>query len=310
MRHPTSHAPAQGATGRSPLARNDLRWVGVATLLSWCLASAFDLQERIAGLSQSLRLELWQVDELLLVLTVLGGGVAWYAWRRWQEGVTLLARNRELALQLIEVQERERRVLARELHDELAQHCTAIRVEAAYLHHADEADALKVSANSISASSRQLLDSLRVILRHLRPVELDELGLEGAVRSLASRCAARTGLQCAVDITGPLDGLGASIDMAVYRVAQEALSNVERHAQARQARLQLQLRRRGDALELRIEDDGRGFAVGRPQRGLGLLGASERAAQLGGDLSTGPSPLGGAALCLRVPVWPGAEGAQ
>ena len=308
MLHATSRAPSQGAPGRSPLARNDLRWVGVATVLSWCLASAFDLQERMAGLSQSLRLELWQVDELPLVLTVLGGGVAWYAWRRWQETVTLLARNRELALQLIEVQERERRVLARELHDELAQHCTAIRVEAACLQHADDASALKASAGSISASSRQLLDSLRGILRRLRPVELDELGLEAAVRSLASRCAARTGLQCAVDITGPLDGLGASIDMAVYRVAQEALSNVERHAQARQARLQL--RRQGGALELRIEDDGCGFTPDRPSRGLGLLGASERAAQLGGDLSTGPSPLGGAALCLRVPVWPGTEGAR
>lgn len=309
MRRPASPSdPLGAATGRSPLARSDLRWVGVATLLSWCLASAFDLQERIAGLSQSLRLELWQVDELPLVLTVLGGGVAWYAWRRWQETMTLLARNRELALQLIEVQERERLVLARELHDELAQHCTAIRVEAAYLQHADDTSALKAAASSISESSRRLLDSLRGILRRLRPAELDELGLEGAVRSLASRCAARTGLLCAVDISGRLDGLGASIDMAVYRVAQEALSNVERHAQARQARLQL--RRQGDALELRIEDDGCGFAAGRPQRGLGLLGASERAAQLGGDLSTGPSSLGGAALCLRVPVWPVAEGAR
>ena len=153
-----------------------------------------------------------------------------------------------------------------------------------------------------------MLDSLRGILRRLRPAELDELGLEAAVRSLASRCAARTGLQCAVEVTGDLAGLGPSVDMAVYRVAQEALSNVERHACARQARLQL--RRLGEVLELRIEDDGCGFAPDRPSRGLGLLGASERAAQLGGELSTGPSPLGGAALCLWVPVWPVAEGAR
>lgn len=308
MRHATFHSPSPGAAGRSAQARNDLRWVLVAALLGWCLAAAFDLQERIAGLSQSLRLELWQVDELPLVLTVLGGGLAWYAWRRWQETVALLAHNRELALQLIEVQERERLVLARELHDELAQHCTAIRVEAAYLRHADDATALKASAGSISESSRQLLDSLRGILRRLRPVELDELGLEAAVRALASRCAARTGLHCRVESSGELGGLGPSVDMAVYRVAQEALSNVERHAQARRA--VLQLRRQGDALELRIEDDGCGFAPDRPSRGLGLLGASERAAQLGGDLSTGASPLGGAALCLRVPVWPVAEGAR
>lgn len=284
-------------------ARSDLRWVVVLTLLTWLLAAASDLQERIVRFTAGL--EIWQADELPLALVVLGLGVAWYGWRRRREAVAWLAHNRELAWQLIEVQERERLMLARELHDELAQHCTAIRVEAALLRQTGDGPALQAAALRASASAQHLLESLRGILRRLRPAELDELGLEAAVRSLATRHAARTGLQCRVDAEGPLDGLGPGIDMAVYRVAQEALSNVERHAQARQARLCMT--RRADELELRIDDDGCGWA-GRPGRGLGLLGAAERAANLGGTLSTGASPLGGAALRMRLPV-PAASGA-
>jgi hypothetical protein len=279
----------------------------VAALLGWCLAAAFDLQERIAGLSQSLRLELWQVDELPLVLTVLGGGLAWYAWRRWQETVALLAHNRELALQLIEVQERERLVLARELHDELAQHCTAIRVEAAYLRHADDATALKASAASISESSRQLLDSLRGILRRLRPVELDELGLEAAVRALAS--AARPAPVCTAGWSPRASwaawGRPSTWRCTAWRRRPCPMSS----AMPRPAGPCCSCGGRA----MRWSCASRTMAAASPGPAQPRPGA---AGGLGTRGPTGrrplhrPVPLGGAALCLRVPVWPVAEGAR
>ncbi|MGS0755145.1 histidine kinase [Roseateles sp. GG27B] len=104
------------------------------TLLSFALSISFQLTERLAGWME--RFEPWQLDELPLCLTVLGVGVAWFAWRRQMEAQTLLAQNRALAQQLIAVQESERVALARELHDEMAQHCTTIRIEAAYMQRA------------------------------------------------------------------------------------------------------------------------------------------------------------------------------
>jgi two-component system sensor histidine kinase UhpB len=301
MRHrPLPTTPSSVAS----TARSDLRWVAVATMLTWLLSAAFELHEKLSRLT--LRFETWQADELPLALTALAAGLAWYGWRRRNEQARLLAQNRELAQQLIAIQERERLVLARELHDEMAQHCTAIRVEASYLLRAKEADAMRAAAQRASDSAQHLLDSLRAILRRLRPADLDELGLVAALQSLAASCEARGALQCRVEVDGAVGGLGADVDMAVYRVVQEALGNVLRHAAARSARVRLE--RRDDTLAVEVDDDGCGFDPDAHTRGLGLLGAAERAAALGGRLAASSRPGAGTALRMSLPLGGAAGG--
>lgn len=280
------------------VARSDLRWVAVVTMLTWLLSSTLELDEKLTSLTA--RFEAWQADELPLALVALGLGLAWYGWRRRNETARLLAHNRALAQQLIAVQERERLALARELHDELAQHCTAIRIEASYLRRAEDAALMRAAALRASESAQHLLDSLRGILRRLRPAELDQLGLEAALQLLVAAHEARAGQHCRLEVDGALDDLGAHVDMAVYRVAQEALSNVLRHAGARHVLLRLE--RSGDTLDMRVDDDGCGFDPSVRTQGLGLLGATERAAALGGCLVASSAPSVGTAIRLTLPL--------
>ncbi len=299
---PVHSSPPPPLPAGGSVARSDLRWVAVVTLLTWSMSAAFELHEKLTRVTAGF--EAWQVDELPLALVALGAGLAWYAWRRRRETARLLEHNRALAQQLIAVQERERLVLARELHDELAQHCTAIRVEASYLRRADDAAQVRAAAARASDSAQHLLDSLRGILRRLRPTELDELGLEAALQALLAAHGARAGHDCRLEVDGALDGLGAGVDMAVYRVAQEALANVQRHAGARQVWLRLQ--RDADMLALQVDDDGCGFDPSRRTHGLGLLGASERAAALGGRLVASSVPDGGTMVRMTLPLHGGA----
>ncbi len=280
-------------------AQADILGVLAITLCVFALSSHFELHETIAA--QARRFEAWQADEVPMSLLALSIGLAWYAWRRRREAGLLLSRNRELAQQLIAVQEHERRALARELHDEMAQHCTAIRIEAAYLQRAQDASQIIASAQRSAATAELLYEGVRRLLRRLRPAELDELGLVPALQALCEHFETRSGLSCRFafnGVAGPMGSLGEAIDTAVYRVAQEALSNSMRHAKA--ANVSVSLICTAAAVVLQVEDDGRGFD---PQsrhgtRGLGLLGATERAAALGGELTVISRP--GAGTCLRL----------
>jgi len=284
--------------GTGTPARTDLRWVAVATMLAYLLASSFELSEWLA--SRTAPFEAWQLDELPLTVAVLSIGLAWYGWRRWNDCARLLSANRELARQLIGVQERERIALARELHDELAQDCTAIRIEAVYLRRARDADEICAAAARAADAASRVLDGLRGVLRKLRPAELDELGLAPALLSLVTSHERRSGARCDLVVEGSFDDLGPTVDITVYRVVQEALSNVARHAQARH--VSVTLTRSAEILFLRIRDDGRGFDPAVRTRGVGLLGMAERAAALGARVVTSTAPGAGTALCMTVPL--------
>jgi two-component system sensor histidine kinase UhpB len=128
------------------------------------------------------------------------------------------------------VQERERVALARELHDELAQDCTSIRIEAAYLRRATDAEMICATAERAADAASRLQDGLRGVLRKHRPAELDELGLASALESLVTAHERRSGGSCDLLVEGSVDDLGPTVDTTVYRVVQEALSNVARRA--------------------------------------------------------------------------------
>lgn len=295
--------------------RSDLWVVAAAALACYGVSLALDLNESLIELLA--RQEHWQLDELPLTGMVFAFGLAWYALRRRRETESalrlreraearaseLLAHNRELAQQLIAVQESERLALARELHDELGQRCSAILIETACLRRcaADDRVALLGAAARADMAAQSLYQLVGGLLRRLRPANLDALGLVAALQELCEAWEARSGVACVFHFNGVDDVLPESINIAVYRVAQEALTNVTRHAHATQVRLVL-AHDAARGLCLTIADDGRGMEPTRATRGLGLLGASERAAALGGELLIDSAPGAGVRLSLRVPL--------
>lgn len=294
--------------------RRDLLLVALATLAAYALSVGFELHERYFGWLA--RYERWQADEIPLSLLVLACGMAWYAFRRRHEARAalrerevaqrraddLLARNRELAQGLIALQESERAALARELHDEMGQRCTALRIETAVLRHCADGDraGMLAAAARADASAQALYQSVRELLQRLRPAQLDELGLLAALQALCEGWELRSGVACVFLHEGVPDDLPDAVEVAVYRVAQEALTNAVRHAHATTVRLRLM--RSGTDLQLEVGDDGCGVDLAVPRRGLGLLGASERAAALGGQLVLASAPGQGLRLTLRLPL--------
>ena len=295
--------------------RSELWWVAAATLAGYVASSALELRERIDRWLAPY--ERWQVDELPLTLTVLACGLAWYAWRRRRdaqaelalreraEGLAreLLAHNRELARQLIAVQESERLALARELHDELGQGCAAVRVETAGIRQSGAVDraGTLAAAERADAAALRLYQLVRGMLRRLRPANLDELGLIAALQELCESWEERSGVPCIFHHEALPQALGDAVDITLYRVTQEALTNVMRHARAHGVRVVLGRSSAGE-LQLSIQDDGVGMDAAAATRGLGLLGATERAAALGGELAVHSSPGVGVRLTLQVPM--------
>jgi two-component system sensor histidine kinase UhpB len=295
--------------------RSDLWRVAAAVLLCYGLSSALDLHETLARWLAPY--ERWDADELPLTAGVLTAGLAWYAVRRRREVQTslrlreqaearaaeLLAHNRELARQLIGVQESERRALARELHDELGQRCSALLVETAGLRRCarDDAPALLPAASRAHLAGQGIYQLVGDLLRRLRPANLDTLGLVAALQELCEAWEERSGVACVFHHQGPLDGLPDAVNVTLYRVTQEALTNVARHAQASGVHIML-ARPDAGTLSLAIHDDGRGMDPQAATRGLGLLGASERAAAIGGELQVRSLPGQGVRLRLAVPL--------
>jgi two-component system, NarL family, sensor histidine kinase UhpB len=212
-------------------------------------------------------------------------------------------RSGQLAMR---AQEEERRRLARDLHDEVNQALTAILLRLEALAHetpperAPEVAELKRLVN-------QAMDELLNLARQLRPSALDDHGLVPAVETQLKRFSARTGIEVRLDTRGDPDMLPEVVQTAIYRVAQEALTNVTRHAGA--TVVELDLDEQEGAAELRVRDDGSGFdpsVVARTSSdtaggGLGLVGMAERARLVGGELDVRSAPGGGTSITLRVP---------
>lgn len=211
-----------------------------------------------------------------------------------------VAEQRQLALRLLDIREEERRHLARELHDELGQCLTSIQAEAAYVHElaGDRLPGLRPSAEAISRITAHMMEVLQLILRELRPVGLEEFGLAASLEQLvASRNRSSHG-RClhVLAIDGAVDTLADNLNVSLYRIVQESLTNAVRHGDARH--VEVSLRRDGPELLLRIDDDGLSDPGTSFSGGLGMLGMSERVHALGGTLVL--APLAGRGLRVEV----------
>jgi signal transduction histidine kinase len=207
-----------------------------------------------------------------------------------------LQRSRE---RLIMAREEERRRLRRDLHDGLGPALAnlTLQIEAArdlLPHNTARADALLVD---LTAQAQAAIADIRRLVYDLRPPALDELGLVSALREQAVQYA-HTGVQITVDAPESLPPLPAAVEVAAYRIAQEALTNVVRHAHARNCAIQLAL---NEALCLEIRDDGCGLPAAH-HVGVGLSSMRERAAELGGQCVIESVPARGTCVRARLPL--------
>jgi two-component system sensor histidine kinase UhpB len=212
-------------------------------------------------------------------------------------------RLRHLAGQILRAQEEERRRIARELHDEAAQSMTSLLVRLRLLEQARTPDVAQQRVQELRELTTRALDDVRRIAVELRPSVLDDLGLVDALHAHIDGLN-RTGAVRTTCTADGLDGarLPAEVELALYRVAQEALTNVRRHAGATQAKVRLT--RAGGAVELLVEDDGAGFDPSRPraETGLGLAGMRERMALIGGSLAVRSAPGQGTKIIATANV--------
>ncbi|MET8147877.1 HAMP domain-containing sensor histidine kinase [Actinoplanes sp. NPDC049668] len=197
----------------------------------------------------------------------------------------------------LSAQENERRRIAQELHDEIGQTLTAVLLQMKRV--ADLAPPeLRGELYQVQESVRDSLDEIRRIARRLRPGVLEELGLIAALRSLFAEVVEHSGLQIRRDFAPDLPALSEEAELVLYRVTQEGLTNVARHAAAH--RVDITLAPRHDGVRLQIRDDGRGIDGG--SEGAGIRGMRERALLVGARLSIGPRGDGGTEVTLDIPA--------
>ncbi len=205
--------------------------------------------------------------------------------------------RRTSSRRVLEAQEAERVRIARELHDDIGQTLTAIAMEAERAAGADDdprSQALRRAASAVRAS----LDDLRRIARELRPEALDDLGLANALISLGRRVQQQSGVEVSVRVAEGLAPLASETEVAVYRVAQESLTNAIRHSGAR--RVEVTLAPDGPWTVLTVRDDGVGLR-GSIESGTGVTGMRERALLVDGRLALRSEPGRGTVVELRVP---------
>jgi PAS domain S-box-containing protein len=211
-----------------------------------------------------------------------------------------------LSRRLIQAQETERRRVARELHDEIGQTLTALKLNLGALQETIDAEQHRAIVDESLALTEQTLQQARDLSLDLRPVLLDDLGLVPALRWYLDRQGRRAGFTTEFSAVDVGDAIPAEVATTCFRIAQEALTNVARHAQT--THVVMQLAQRNQTLELVVRDAGQGFdrepAMARAEQGrsLGLLGMRERAALVGGALTIDSAPGRGTAVRVVLPL--------
>jgi signal transduction histidine kinase len=263
--------------------------------------------QQLAGLFERLRLELVG----MLFLTLIGGlALAVYTSvvvlrlqnkvrAQLEENIEAKTSLRELSAKLLRAQEEERRALSRELHDQAGQSFSTILLETENLLDVEHTASSHSHLESIRALAQRGLAEARDMALLLRPSMLDDFGLVPALNWQAKETEKRTGLHVQVSAEGLPADLPEEHKTCIYRVVQEALNNVVRHAQA--SATQVRLQRSEQGIELTVQDNGTGFDAERA-KGLGMLGMEERVHHLGGVFKIDSQPGRGTLLTIRLPL--------
>jgi signal transduction histidine kinase len=274
----------------------DMALVAAAAVLAAWLAARFQLLELMFDVTR--RFERLQLDEWPSVILVFALCMVVLYARRHAQLRNALAENRHLVRRLMEVQEDERRWLTRELHDELGQTLTAIRFDVLALPQTAAARRVADNVDRVFAAAGNLV-------RRLTPTALEDLGLPAALEVCVARWrVTHPRLVVQLSMNSGTESLGQTVELALYRIVQEALTNCVRHAGARHFNIALRrdVRERGD-LVLELRDDGAGLQVdGVRPLGCGLAGMRERAAMLGGRMDLLSEPGRGVTIRVEIPA--------
>ena len=320
-RSPQSRVMSADRDDDRSTAMRDLVIIVVATILFAVASVWFDLGDRMLALMQPNGH--YEIDELPGLLVFIALAVAVFAWRRMIEARMALGRrreaehelsaaldaNRRLARENVRIQEEERRRLARELHDEFGQYLNAIKVDAVSIRKG--ARSAHDGAESIIGITDHVQSVMRETIGRLRPAGLDELGLTAALEDCIDGWRKRTP-EIAFEFTPP-DAViewDETVNIALYRVVQEGVSNVAKHADATHVEIHLEAPLTGAAageIKLTVRNDGDARGAASAGSGLGIVSMRERVESLGGRLTAGPLPGGGFRLCAILPANPRSE---
>jgi two-component system, NarL family, sensor histidine kinase UhpB len=302
------------------LPKHDVAAVIGITVLSVALSAHFQLTEALYALTR--RWEYFQLDELQIGMLVLTLGLIWLSWRRYRQAgrelharelaearlAGVLADNRKLAQEHLRIQELERKHLARELHDELGQYLNAIKLDAVSICESDGRDARfsTQASQSIIRSIDHVHAAVSDMIRRLRPVGLDELGLLAAIEHCVDHWRQRLpDTRFCLSLRGDFEALEEPLTLTLYRLIQEGLTNIYKHASARQVHIVLERRASvapgvTDELLLSVADDGRGMKSDAQTPGFGLRGMRERVELAGGTFLLRSVPGGGLSFEARL----------
>jgi two-component system, NarL family, sensor histidine kinase UhpB len=291
------------------------------TALSIAVAAHFQLNETLYSFTR--RWEYFQIDELPFGMFVLSICLIWLSWKRYGHASRellarriaearlgqALAENRDLAQENLRIQEIERKHLARELHDELGQYLNAIKLDAVSITESGGADA-KFSTDASLAIIRSVdhvHGAVSQMIAQLRPVGLDELGLVAAIEHCVDYWRQRLpGTRFVLSVHGNFDGLSEHLNLTLYRLIQEGLTNIYKHAGAQQAEIALERIKSDesgtDELYLTVADDGCGMQPGARNSRFGLNGMRERVEIAGGSFVLTSEPSHGLRFVARMPV--------
>jgi two-component system, NarL family, sensor histidine kinase UhpB len=302
--------------GRKISARRDTLLIVAVAIIAAVVCAKFNLSEALLNLTRPF--ERLQLDELPAVVLVIAISLVWFASRRYFEATRqlrlriaaeaqlaeTLAENQRLAQQYLDVQEQERKALARDLHDELGQYLNVIKLDAVSIREAlpDRPGAADVVRGMIANIDR-VSGVVRGLIRRLRPVGFDDLGVAAALEHCVNEWRSRLpSASIELSLTGDVEALDETRGLALYRLVQESLTNIARHSKATKAEIQVAVSRTaqlGQCLEIIVTDNGCGADMTAPQSGLGLVGMRERVSVLGGSIAvTSERGAGFKIICL------------
>jgi signal transduction histidine kinase len=211
------------------------------------------------------------------------------------------ARVARIALQrVVDAQELERRRLARELHDQTGQELTSVIFGLKAVEEAPDEASRAAAVEQVRAQVLETLQDVRRLAVELRPKALDDYGLVAAIERLVQTFAEQVGIRVEFEPNLPGGRLATEVETALYRMVQEALTNIAKHAQA--GEVSIVLTRSADTVSAIVEDDGRGFDTREAREGMGLDGMRERLGLLDGKLKIESGPGKGTTLVAEVPV--------
>jgi len=283
-------------------ARRDIALIAVVAVLAAVICVKFNLSEALLDWTRPF--ESLQLDELPAVLLVVAISLIWFSSRRYFEAnrqlrlrraaeaqlAETLAENKRLTQQYVHMQENERKALARDLHDELGQYLIAVKLDAMSVHESMTADpGVHAVARSMIANIDRVYGMVSGLIRQLRPVGLDDLGVTAAIEHCVNDWRSRLPLVAIeMSLTGDFETLDETRGLVLYRLVQEALTNIARHAKATAVQIRIAAGRAvdsGQCIEILIADNGCGADLSAPRPGLGLVGMRERVCALGGAIT-------------------------